>query len=69
MLALKAELKGINDQNIGDLQVFRNGKEVRANPKALEMWRFTGLNNADFLLLEVFSEGEGPEETVWEDTE
>jgi tyrosine-protein phosphatase YwqE len=62
---LKAELRKINKCKIEDLQIFENGKEVRPNPKLLESWKWTGLNNTDYILMDMYQENDGPEEAAW----
>ena len=65
VLAIKAELRAINDQPLDSLQFFKDGVEIKPNPKALEMWNCIGLSNTDFISNEVYSEDDGPEEKVW----
>jgi tyrosine-protein phosphatase YwqE len=62
---LKAELRKINDCKLEDLQIFESGKEVVPNPELLASWKYTGLNNTDYILMEYYKEGDEPVEDAW----
>jgi tyrosine-protein phosphatase YwqE len=62
---LKAELRKINDCKLEDLQVFENGKEIVPSPKMLNRWRYMGLNNTDYILMEYYKENDEPVEKAW----
>ena len=40
----------INHAELEDIQFHMHGKDVVIDPKEIEQWRFTGLNNFDFAL-------------------
>jgi hypothetical protein len=47
--AVKAELRRINAVDLKDIEFVHCGKPVAVDPQAIEEWRFTGLNNTDFI--------------------
>lgn len=49
ILALKAELRRVNAVELRDIEFVYCGKPVAVDPQAIEEWRFTGLNNTDFI--------------------
>jgi hypothetical protein len=49
VLRLKAELRRINSLDLAELEFMHNGAPVAVERESIDEWRFTGLNNTDFL--------------------
>jgi hypothetical protein len=49
ILALKAELREINNVDLKDIEFFQNGEPLKISPLAVEDFRFIGMNNTDFI--------------------
>jgi hypothetical protein len=49
VLRLKAELRRINSLDLAELEFMHSGAPVTVDREAIDEWRFTGLNNTDFL--------------------
>lgn len=54
---LKARLREINALDLKDIVWTEDGKEVEVPPARLEEWRFIGMNNADFIDTNYYTEG------------
>lgn len=48
--ALKAELAAINQLELDQIEFYENGQPMKVDPESLEWWKFTGLNNTDFII-------------------
>lgn len=51
------ERKRINQINIMDAKFTKNGKEIKVTNKQRKEWRYTGLNNVDFVMSELVEDG------------
>ena len=57
ILELKKRFREINSQDLTNLKFSLNDKEVVIDPKFIEEFRFTGLNNIDFITSEFYKYG------------
>lgn len=39
----------VNDRDISEIEWYRDGEKVDVSAEEIEEWRFTGLNNIDFV--------------------
>jgi hypothetical protein len=49
---LRAELKKINAVPLDEIEWYENGKKLEIEKDLIEEWKFTGLNNVDFILID-----------------
>jgi hypothetical protein len=47
--SLRAQLRAVNNLDLDQIEFYENGKPLKVQPEAIEDWKFTGLNNADFI--------------------
>jgi hypothetical protein len=62
--ALHNEIMEFNKLNLEDVQFVQNGVHIIVNPKVIKDWTYTGLNNRDFVIDEIYSL-----RTLWEPKE
>ena len=44
----------INKLNLTDIEFYENGKKIEIKEKAVADWKYTGLNNIDFIMSETY---------------
>ena len=57
ILRLKERLREINDQDLNHITFTENGQKLEINPKHIDEFLFTGLNNVDFITTEFYKHG------------
>lgn len=53
---IQAERMKINKLNFDDIEWYEDGKKVKVSSKVCEDFKFTGLNNIDFITAEIYKE-------------
>lgn len=48
----------INNVLLSTIDFYENGVKVEITPEVLEEWRFVGLSNCDFILMDAYKEEE-----------
>ena len=51
---LYEERMKINKLNFEDIEWYENGERVEVSPKIIKDFKFTGLNNTDFVTMNIF---------------
>jgi hypothetical protein len=54
--ALREELRAFNRLPLDEVEFYENGKPMNIPPSIVEEFKFTGLNNADFIDTEFWKE-------------
>jgi hypothetical protein len=53
---LKEELAAFNKLDLNEIEFYENGSKIEIAATVLEEWKFVGLNNADFIMDDVYKE-------------
>jgi hypothetical protein len=53
---LREELAAFNKLDLNEIEFYENGRKIEIAPQALEEWSFVGLNNADFIMTDLYKE-------------
>jgi hypothetical protein len=51
---LKEELAAFNKLELSEIQFYEDNREVDISDEVLKEWQFTGLNNADFIVDDIY---------------
>jgi hypothetical protein len=51
---LKEELAAFNKLELSEIQFYEDDREVDISDEVLKEWQFTGLNNADFIVDDIY---------------
>jgi hypothetical protein len=51
---LKEELAAINKLDLSEIQFYEDDREIDISDEVLKEWQFTGLNNADFIVDDIY---------------
>lgn len=57
IIALKAELRAMNDVLLEHWEIYENGVRVEVAKEAIEEWKYMGLNNVEFVTTEAYKTG------------
>jgi len=54
--------KSINDQDLKDIEWYAGGVKIEIGDKEIEEFKFTGLNNLDFMTMDFYKDEKFPED-------
>lgn len=54
ILELQDRRAKINNALLSEIEFYENGIKIEIDPEVLEEWKFIGLNNTDFIIMDAY---------------